>query len=263
MGSLHAVPQMHSLTSSAQSVKKNPFLTLQYERLKEAEVASSAVATKKATNTATKGKKKKKRSKKRAQVKRRPVAGKPKKSGGPLKKRKSTADRGTSKRLRKGRYRRPAAFQRRPLKNTVIKVSSIRPAKAQSSWKRLQREPLFTWPIESQHFWVSSLYGPRRLKGSSSGFHAGVDLAAVRGTPVHAAENGVVEEAAYASGYGNYILIAHNRKFKTRYAHLDKIHVYAGQTVSCGDCIGRVGSTGFVRKSRRGARLHIFILKFI
>ena len=47
-------------------------------------------------------------------------------------------------------------------------------------------------------------------------------------------------------------MIAHNRKFKTRYAHLDKILVRVGENVCSGDCIGRVGATGFVRKSRRG-----------
>ena len=142
-------------------------------------------------------------------------------------------------------------ISKRPLKNITISVKTIRPAKAHVLWKKLQREPLFAWPLQSDHFWVSSLFGPRKL-GGRHGFHAGVDLAAPRGTPVYAAAGGVIDEACYSAGYGNYILIAHNRKFKTRYAHLDKIHVRSGQVVNSGDCIGRVGATGFVRKSRRG-----------
>ena len=84
--------------------------------------------------------------------------------------------------------------------------------------------------LSIQHLWVSSLFGSRKL-GGTKGFHAGIDLAAPRGTPVYAAEAGIIIEAAYSAGYGNYILIAHNRKFKTRYAHLDKILVHAGEKV--------------------------------
>ncbi len=142
-------------------------------------------------------------------------------------------------------------LKRKALKNATVQITRIRPATADVSWKRLQREALFAWPLKAEDFWVSSLFGPRRL-GGRQGFHAGVDLAAVRGTPVYAASAGIILEACYSAGYGNYILIAHNRKFKTRYAHLDKILVYEGQSVSSGDCIGRVGATGFVRKSRRG-----------
>ncbi len=142
-------------------------------------------------------------------------------------------------------------LRRKPLKNVSIKVTHIKPATAHASWKKLHREALFAWPVAPENFWVSSLFGPRKL-GGRYGFHAGVDMAAPRGTPVHAAGAGIIVEACYSAGYGNYILIAHNRKFKTRYAHLDKILVRVGQNVCSGDCIGRVGATGFVRKSRRG-----------
>lgn len=132
-----------------------------------------------------------------------------------------------------------------PTENVVI-----RPSKVQVHWKKIQREPLFCWPVDPATFWVSSLFGPRKLRGGLRRFHAGIDMAAARGTFVYAAESGIVTEAAYSEGYGNYILIAHNRKFKTRYAHLDKILVNVGQTMASGQCIGRVGATGFVRKSR-------------
>jgi len=149
--------------------------------------------------------------------------------------------------------------RRTTIKPAHIKAGAvIKPTTAYTAWRTLQREPLFCWPVEPSAFWVSSLFGPRKL-GGRRGFHAGVDLAAPRGTPVYAAASGIVTEAAYSGGYGNYIMVAHNRKYKTRYAHLDKIHVYVGDTVSTGDCIGCVGATGYVRKSRRGgsaAHLH-------
>lgn len=167
-------------------------------------------------------------------------------------------------RRRRGRVYREQSYEEVPRKAlpTRKRVSScvtIKPATAQAAWMQLQREPLFSWPVQPADFWISSLFGPRRKPSGVWGFHAGIDMAAPRGTPVFAAASGIIVEAAYSPGYGNYIMIAHNRKFKTRYAHLDKILVRVGQKVSSDDCIGRVGATGFVRKSRRGgsaAHLH-------
>jgi murein DD-endopeptidase MepM/ murein hydrolase activator NlpD len=139
----------------------------------------------------------------------------------------------------------------------------VKPVKAHATWKRLQREALFQWPVSPQKFWISSLFGPRKL-GGRVGFHAGIDMASPRGTPVIAAGKGVIAEATYNKGYGNYIVIAHGNGFKTRYAHLDKILVKVGKKVNVGDNIGRVGATGFVRKSRwgsSGAHLHFEVYK--
>ncbi len=140
----------------------------------------------------------------------------------------------------------------------------VKPAKALAEWKKVRKEAIFSWPVEPRDFWVSSLYGPRRNPNGRIAFHAGVDMAAQRGTIVHAAREGVVTEACYAPGYGNYIMITHAGMFKTRYAHLDKIFVSVGQKVVVGDHIGRVGATGFVRKSKRGgsgSHLHFEIYK--
>ena len=140
----------------------------------------------------------------------------------------------------------------------------VKPAKALAEWKKVRKEALFSWPVEPRDFWVSSLYGPRRNPNGRIAFHAGVDMAAQKGTIVHAAGEGVVSEACYAPGYGNYIMITHPDMFKTRYAHLDKIYVTVGQKVVVGDHIGRVGATGFVRKSKRGgsgSHLHFEIYK--
>lgn len=116
----------------------------------------------------------------------------------------------------------------------------------------------FAWPIKRSDFWLSSFFGPRRKPDHSWGFHYGVDMAACKGTPVVAAADGIVIEAHFHNGYGNTILISHNQKYKTRYAHLDKIHVAVGQKVNAGQLIGKVGATGAVRarKGRDASHLH-------
>lgn len=123
--------------------------------------------------------------------------------------------------------------------------------------KKLQREPIFILPVEKANFWISSLFGPRKKPNGTWGFHQGIDMAAIKGTPVKAAGAGVVIQAAFMPGYGNTIVIAHNRKFKTRYAHLSVIKVHVGQHVEQGELIGKVGATGSVRKSKKGDGSHL------
>lgn len=106
------------------------------------------------------------------------------------------------------------------------------------------------WPIDRSQFWLSSFFGPRKKTDQSWGFHYGIDMAACKGTPVMASADGIVIEAYYNSGYGNTILISHTNKYKTRYAHLDKILVSVGQKVCKGMLIGKVGATGAVRKKK-------------
>lgn len=74
--------------------------------------------------------------------------------------------------------------------------------------------------------------------------HTGIDLGANKGTPVYATASGTIESTKYVSGYGNQILVNHEYGYKTRYAHLSKVHVREGQTVRRGELIGEVGNTG-------------------
>jgi murein DD-endopeptidase MepM/ murein hydrolase activator NlpD len=111
---------------------------------------------------------------------------------------------------------------------------------------------VFSWPIEKHAFWLSSPFGSRRKPNGARGFHAGIDMAAVKGTPVKAAAAGHVVEAYYDKGYGNTILIMHSRVIKTRYAHLAKIMVVVGQKVEIGQVIGAVGDTGHTYSGKRG-----------
>lgn len=74
--------------------------------------------------------------------------------------------------------------------------------------------------------------------------HAGVDLAAPTGSPVLATSDGRVDGAGWGGGYGLTVRLEHTEGFETRYGHLSRLAVVAGQTVRRGDVIGYVGSTG-------------------
>lgn len=75
-------------------------------------------------------------------------------------------------------------------------------------------------------------------------FHSGVDFRASTGTPVMATADGQVLRAGRAGGYGKLVELRHAHGLTTRYGHLSKISVKAGQSVKRGDVIGKVGSTG-------------------
>jgi len=117
------------------------------------------------------------------------------------------------------------------------------------------------WPINRNAFWISSQFGPRRKANGRPGFHYGIDLAALKGTPVKAVSAGKVIEAAFSQkGYGKCIVIQHDKRIKTRYAHLDSIRVKKGDSVSLGQIIGTVGATGFVRgKTGRNNATHLHL----
>lgn len=87
-------------------------------------------------------------------------------------------------------------------------------------------------------------------------FHAGMDFTCPTGTQVYATGNGTVIYAKWKTGYGNCIEIDHGYGYVTRYAHLSKIDVKLKQTVSRGEVIGKVGSTG----KSTGPHLHYEVL---
>lgn len=74
--------------------------------------------------------------------------------------------------------------------------------------------------------------------------HNGIDLAAPTGTPIYATADGIVGRADRFSSYGLYISIDHGADLETRYAHMSRLAVAAGDNVKKGDIIGYVGSTG-------------------
>ena len=74
--------------------------------------------------------------------------------------------------------------------------------------------------------------------------HKGVDLAQPVGSPVYATADGMVSKADWFSSYGLFISLEHGGNIQTRYGHLSRLNVAAGQAVRKGDLIGYVGSTG-------------------
>ena len=74
--------------------------------------------------------------------------------------------------------------------------------------------------------------------------HKGVDLAQPTGTPVYATADGVISKAEWFSSYGLFISVEHGGNIQTRFGHLSRLNVAAGQLVHKGDLIGYVGSTG-------------------
>lgn len=74
--------------------------------------------------------------------------------------------------------------------------------------------------------------------------HEGIDIAGSFGSPIYAAADGVVVETDWIGNYGRLVVIEHNFRYETRYAHLSKILVYRGQRVTRGQKIGLMGDTG-------------------
>ncbi len=88
--------------------------------------------------------------------------------------------------------------------------------------------------------------------------HHGVDYAAPYGTPVFSVGSGWVKFAGWKGGYGKLIVIRHPKGYETRYAHLSRIAVRAGQSVEQGQYIGNVGSTGL----STGPHLHFEVRRY-
>ncbi|MFP4313790.1 MAG: peptidoglycan DD-metalloendopeptidase family protein, partial [Alphaproteobacteria bacterium] len=131
--------------------------------------------------------------------------------------------------------RKPSATAASPSPKPVtarpLKVSKAPPKRSSSK---------FLTPVQGR---VISSFGPKE-----GGLHNdGVNFAAPRGTPVKASENGVVVYAGNElKGSGNLILIRHEGRYMSAYAHLDSFMIKRGDTVSRGQTIGTVGSTGAV-----------------
>ncbi|MBE5887002.1 MAG: peptidase M23 [Lachnospiraceae bacterium] len=118
-------------------------------------------------------------------------------------------------------------------------------ADRESLWgERVYNGGLFCWPAPS-YTRISDDYGYRQHPILNvQQFHTGVDMAAPGGTPILAAYDGVVVQAAYNSSMGNYVMIDHGSELYTIYMHAQKLMVSAGEEVSRGEQIATVGTTG-------------------
>lgn len=101
------------------------------------------------------------------------------------------------------------------------------------------------WPVPASSR-ITSRFGAREqpTHGAST-FHKGIDIGASTGTKIIAAASGTVVTATYSVSAGNYIMISHGGGLYTVYMHCSKLLVSVGQTVSRGDNIALVGSTGY------------------
>ena len=100
----------------------------------------------------------------------------------------------------------------------------------------------FVWPVNGV---ITSPFGYRThpIFGTTI-YHSGIDIGVDEGTPVHAADAGVVVEADWISGYGYAVIIDHGNGLSTLYGHNSSLAVSAGQSVSQGEVIAYAGSTG-------------------
>ncbi len=115
----------------------------------------------------------------------------------------------------------------------------------------------FTKPVASYRFTSGFGYRMHPILGYRK-FHQGVDLACPMGTPVRAADKGLVTAAGWRGAVsGNTVIIDHGSGLTTVYCHLSSIAVRSGQLVNRGDHIGGVGSTG----RSTGPHLHFGVLK--
>lgn len=114
------------------------------------------------------------------------------------------------------------------------------------------KKPTTCFPTSSHY--ISSKYGYRSSRGD---FHSGIDLSGNYGDNIYAYKSGTIIKVQYSNkSYGNMILIQHNDRTQTRYAHLSSINVSYGQYVKCGQIIGKMGSTG----NSTGNHLHFEII---
>ncbi|MBO8159018.1 M23 family metallopeptidase [Thermosyntropha sp.] len=116
---------------------------------------------------------------------------------------------------------------------------------------------VYTWPTPG-YYSITSPFGMRfHPILQTRKLHTGVDIGAPMGANIVAADSGVVIYAGYNGGYGNMIIVDHGNGMSTLYAHMSRFVVGNGATVTKGQVIGKVGSTGF----STGPHLHFEVRK--
>ena len=104
---------------------------------------------------------------------------------------------------------------------------------------------LMAWPVPSEGY-ISSLYGNRQSPfRDADEFHTGIDIPAIAGADIVAAEGGIVILAGWNGGYGNTVIINHGNGMTTLYGHNSSVTVSVGQEVTKGQVIAKAGSTGY------------------
>ncbi len=146
-----------------------------------------------------------------------------------------------------------ATAQEESLKRSIAGISSTGDT---SGGRIVYSGGVFCWPAPS-YTYISSPYGYRihPVYGTKK-YHSGLDLAAPGGSPILAAADGTVKFAGWNGGYGYCIILDHGGGIQTLYGHSSKLLVSAGQTVTRGQKIALVGTTG----TSTGNHLHFEVL---
>ena len=113
---------------------------------------------------------------------------------------------------------------------------------------------LFSSPLKGGRVTSGFGYRPNPFRGGTN-FHPGLDFRAAVGTPVMAARDGVVADAGTLEIYGHFVIINHDARYQTFYAHLDEVLVTGGQRMKAGERIALSGNSGI----STGPHLHFEI----
>ena len=147
-------------------------------------------------------------------------------------------------------YKNDSAINR-----NIVKEEILLEAIAKVVERGTKVPPTYIKPISGGS--ISSGFGRRNSPGGrGSSYHQGVDFAIPSGSTVMASSGGTVSAAGWSGGYGYMVLITHPDGSKTRYAHLSKVLVSVGQSVSQGEKIALSGNTGI----STGPHLHFEII---
>jgi murein DD-endopeptidase MepM/ murein hydrolase activator NlpD len=137
----------------------------------------------------------------------------------------------------------------------ILEEIILTPPKTQVELRGTKQRPrtmaygVFYWPNRGR---ITSRFGPRWGEK-----HSGIDIASPTGTPIKAADGGVVSFAGWNGNYGRLVIINHENGYTTYYGHCNTIKVKKGQRVARGDVIGTVGETG----RTTGPHLHFEVRK--
>ena len=161
-----------------------------------------------------------------------------------------------------------AAVLERPAAPAIPAPSRSRWTRKFGSRKRLAKAGVLASAAAATALTISScspnqliwypLATPGVVTQGFSATHPGVDIYVPYGTAIHAANAGVVTQAGWWYGYGNYTCIQRDAGFKSCYAHQSVIYAHVGLRVTPGQTIGRVGATG----DATGPHLHFEIYRF-
>ena len=141
-------------------------------------------------------------------------------------------------------------------RNELASMSSSGQASSSNTSTSVASYGSMQWPAVASKT-ITSPYGYRfHPIQKVNRFHSGIDIGAPYGTGIVAAESGKVIKAAWYGGYGKCIVIDHGGGIYTLYGHCSQINVSVGQSVSRGETIGLIGSTG----NSTGPHLHFEVL---